>query len=78
MSGAAKVMMGIDWAKAIKEKKLPASVEITKTPFVEDQEMEREIDHQKRLVNPDFKGAFHEKKKSFHTKQAGPKKKKRR
>ena len=47
----------------IKEKKIPASVEITKTPFIEDQEMEREIDHQKRLENPDFKGAFHEKKK---------------
>jgi len=27
--------------------------------------MEREIDHQKRLENPEFKGAFHEKKKKL-------------
>ena len=49
--------------QSITEKKLPGEVEVTKTPFVEDQEMEREIDHQKRIENPDFKGAFHEKKK---------------
>lgn len=47
----------------IPEKKLPKEVEVTKTPFAEDQEMEREIDHQKRIENPDFKGAFHVKKK---------------
>lgn len=47
----------------ITEKKLPEGVEVTKTPFAEDQEMEREIDHQKRIENPGFKGAFHEKKK---------------
>lgn len=47
----------------IAENKLPKEVDVTKTPFVEDQEMDREIDHQKRLENPDFKGAFHEKKK---------------
>lgn len=65
--------------QTISEKKLPKEVEITKTPFAEDQEMEREIDHQKRIENPDFKGAFHEKKKkSFQTKSSGSKKKKRR
>jgi ATP-dependent RNA helicase RhlE len=48
--------------QTIAEKKLPGEVEVTKTPFTEDQEMEREIDHQKRIENPDFKGAFHEKK----------------
>jgi ATP-dependent RNA helicase RhlE len=31
-------------------------------------EMEREIDRIKRQENPDFKGAFHEKKKIFHKK----------
>ena len=46
----------------IKEKQLPQEVQLAKTPFIESQEMEREIDHQKRLENPDFKGAFHEKK----------------
>jgi ATP-dependent RNA helicase RhlE len=49
--------------QVIPEKSFPTEVTITKTPFVESQEMEREIDHQKRLDNPDFKGAFHEKKK---------------
>jgi len=49
--------------QAIPEKKLAKKVVVAKTPFVENQEMEREIDHQKRIENPDFKGAFHEKKK---------------
>lgn len=46
----------------ISEKKLPASVEITKTSFEEAQEMAREIDQQKRRDDPEFKGAFHDKK----------------
>jgi len=46
----------------IREEKIPAEVEVTKTPFEESQEMAREIDQQKRRENPDFKGAFHEKK----------------
>ena len=41
---------------------IPAQVEITQTPFDERQGYEREIDNQKRKENPDFKGAFHEKK----------------
>lgn len=41
---------------------LPTEIEIFKTPFEEDQEMNREIDNQKRRENPDFQGAFHEKK----------------
>jgi ATP-dependent RNA helicase RhlE len=43
-------------------KKLPKEVEVTETSFEEAQEMAREIDQQKRKENPDFKGAFHEKK----------------
>ncbi|WP_109832067.1 DEAD/DEAH box helicase [Reichenbachiella versicolor] len=43
--------------------KIPEGIEIEKTPFIENQEMLREIDHQKRKENPDFKGAFHDKKK---------------
>lgn len=41
----------------------PATVEIEKTPFEESQIMAREIDFQKRKENPDYKGAFHNKKK---------------
>ena len=63
----------------IPEKKLPKEVQVAKTPFIEDQEMEREIDHQKRLENPDFKGAFHEKKKKPQPfKQAASKKRRKR
>jgi ATP-dependent RNA helicase RhlE len=41
---------------------IPDSVSITPTPFEEKQGYEREIDSQKRRNDPDFKGAFHEKK----------------
>lgn len=46
----------------IPELPLPKTVEISETPFEEKQAMLREIDTQKRKLNPDFKGAFHEKK----------------
>lgn len=49
--------------KSIPLKQIPSTVEIEKTPFVEEQEILRDIDFQKRKENPDFKGAFHEKKK---------------
>jgi ATP-dependent RNA helicase RhlE len=61
---------------------LPSGVEITKTSQEENQLQEREIDHQKRLENPDFKGAFHEKKRrpdpAFKKKTAKNNKRKRR
>jgi len=41
---------------------LPEEVGITETPFFENQEMEREIDKQKHKADPNYKGAFHEKK----------------
>ncbi|QEL02362.1 DEAD/DEAH box helicase [Olivibacter sp. LS-1] len=41
---------------------LPAEVLIEKTHFEEKQAQAREIDMQKRKENPEFKGAFHEKK----------------
>ena len=50
---------------------LPDSIEHFETPKPEFQEQMREIDRQKRLENPEFKGAFHEKK----FKPAPPKKK---
>jgi len=41
---------------------LPQSIEIGSTSREEQQDMAREIDHQKRKEDPNFKGAFHEKK----------------
>ncbi len=41
---------------------LPEALEITETPFEEQQEMLRELDNQRRKDDPTFKGAFHEKK----------------
>ena len=41
---------------------LPTEVTIEKTPFAEEQAMRKEIDNQRRKEDPDFKGAFHEKK----------------
>jgi len=43
---------------------LPEKVFVEKTPYDEKQEMLREIDRQMRKENPDFLGAFHEKKNS--------------
>jgi ATP-dependent RNA helicase RhlE len=41
---------------------MPAEVFIEETPYEERQDQNREIDLQKRKEDPDFKGAFHEKK----------------
>lgn len=41
---------------------IPPEVEQAETPFEESQTMLREVDNQKKKENPDFKGAFHEKK----------------
>jgi ATP-dependent RNA helicase RhlE len=41
---------------------MPDEVIEDETPFEEQQDMAREIDRQKRKEDPDFKGAFHEKK----------------
>lgn len=43
-------------------KKLPAEIKVEETPFEEAQLMAREIDRQKRLDDPAFRGAFHERK----------------
>lgn len=50
-------------------KSVPKDVEVFKTPFEEKQEIDREIDFQKRKDDPDFKGAFHEKKRNFTDKK---------
>lgn len=41
---------------------IPADVFVEETPYEEKQDQDREIDMQKRRDDPDFKGAFHEKK----------------
>jgi len=41
---------------------IPEEVTVEKTSYEERQSIEREIDAQKRKENPEFKGAFHEKK----------------
>jgi ATP-dependent RNA helicase RhlE len=41
---------------------LPESLVLEETPFAEQQAMLREVDDQRKKENPDFKGAFHEKK----------------
>ncbi|MCK8492140.1 DEAD/DEAH box helicase [Spirosoma sp. RP8] len=41
---------------------LPELVEVTETPFDEQQDMLRQIDEQRRKEDPTFLGAFHEKK----------------
>lgn len=43
---------------------LPEGVFVEETPYEERQAIAREIDMQKRKDNPEFKGAFHEKKSS--------------
>ncbi|OEK02020.1 DEAD/DEAH box helicase [Roseivirga sp. 4D4] len=47
---------------------IPKSVLIEKTPFAEQQEMDRAIDNMRKKADPDFKGAFHEKKHKFKDK----------
>ena len=55
--------------KIIREKipvrKMPTGVAIAETTSEEKQEMAREIDRQKRYEDPEFKGAFHEKKRNL-------------
>ena len=53
--------------KLIREKitvvKMPKDVIVEDTPFAESQVMNREIDRQKRVEDPGFRGAFHERKR---------------
>ena len=41
---------------------LPEEVKVEETPFEEQQTMSRELDDRRKLLDPDFKGAFHERK----------------
>lgn len=57
---------------------LPEDIFVEETPYEERQAQAKEIDLQKRKENPEFKGAFHEKKtltqrKKFEAAKKGPK-----
>lgn len=56
----------------------PTKVEVFPTPKEEKIAMDREMDIVKRQANPDFKGAFHEKKRKPEAKKAKAKGRKRR
>ena len=42
---------------------LPESIPVEETPPWEAKQMAKDIDYQKRKADPNYKGAFHEKKK---------------
>jgi ATP-dependent RNA helicase RhlE len=42
--------------------KVPKNLVVEETPFEEQQEMDRKLDSQRKKADPEFKGAFHEKK----------------
>lgn len=48
---------------SVERKSLPTQVEVSETPFEENQIMLLEIDNQRKKEDPEFMGAFHEKKK---------------
>ncbi|MGE4587501.1 MAG: DEAD/DEAH box helicase [Mangrovibacterium sp.] len=54
----------------IQERQIPERVVVEETPRQERQTQLREIDRQKKLENPDFLGAFHEKKKRLSGRKA--------
>ena len=56
----------------IEVRKLPDEVQIFNTPFDEKQEIAKEIDWQKKKEDPQFKGAFQEKKKKIKARKDKP------
>ena len=60
----------------IVEKPLPEEVVIVESTFEEKQAAAREIDRQHKLIDPNFQGAFHEKKKFSYNRNDRSRKKK--
>ena len=58
-------------------KPIPTGLVVEPTPFIESQEMAREMDRQRKIEDPDFKGAFQEKKRDKKEKFSGSEKSKR-
>ncbi len=52
----------------IPKAEIPEAVIVEKTPFIEQQEINRALDNIRKKADPDFKGAFHEKKRKFQEK----------
>lgn len=50
-------------SETIPESALPQEIRVRETPFEEKQHQLREIDQQRRKEDPDYQGAFHEKKR---------------
>jgi len=48
--------------QTIEQLDIPAEVVIAPTPFEEQQKMSRELDERRKKLDPEFKGAFHERK----------------
>jgi ATP-dependent RNA helicase RhlE len=51
-------------------KQLPEEVEVIETDFDERQEQLREIDRQRKIDDPTYQGAFHQKKKKTASKRS--------
>lgn len=49
---------------------IPENVEVVETEFKENQDQLREIDRQKKIDDPTFKGAFHQKTKRINSKRS--------
>lgn len=60
--------------KEVTERNIPKDIPQHETPYEEKQAYEREIDNQKRGEDPEFKGAFHEKKTPTKPRVEKPKK----
>jgi len=54
----------------IKLRELPKEVEVVETEFEEKQEQLREIDRQRKIDDPSYQGAFHQKKRKGDSKRA--------
>lgn len=49
---------------------LPKNIEVIESEFIENQDQLREIDRQKKIDDPTYKGAFHQKKNIFSSKRS--------
>ncbi len=56
--------------KNIKLQPLPQEVEVVETEFAENQEQLREIDRQRKIDDPTYQGAFHQKKRKSPNKRS--------
>jgi ATP-dependent RNA helicase RhlE len=56
--------------KNIKLQTLPKEIEVVETEFAENQEQLREIDRQRKIDDPSYQGAFHQKKRKSANKRS--------